>query len=163
MTKKITRLALLTAIALVIHTIEAQIPALVPVQGIKPGLANAVTLFTLLHFGKRDAAIVLAARITLGGLVAGSFSSLMYSLAGGLAAYAVSALLYKRLGRERAFVTGAISAVAHGMAQMLVAMATTGTPALLVWLAPMTAAGIITGVFTGLCAGYVSKRLEKVP
>ena len=161
MTKKITRLALLTAIALVIHTIEAQIPVLVPVQGIKLGLANAITLFALLHFGKRDAAIVLAARITLGGLVTGSFSSLLYSLAGGLAAYAVSALLYKRLGRERAFVTGAISAVAHGTAQMLVAITTTGTPALWIWLAPMTAAGIITGAFTGFCAGYASRRLEK--
>ena len=160
MIKRLTRLALLTAVALAVYIIEAQIPALVPISGIKLGLANAVTLFALLHFGRRDALIVLVARIILGSLVTGGFSALLYSLSGGLAAYFVSALIYKKLGRDRAFVTGAVSAVTHGAAQLCVAALITETTALWFWLAPMTAAGLITGAFTGFCAGFVSKRLE---
>ncbi len=163
MARRITRLALLTAVAVVIHALEAQIPPLAPVPGIKLGLSNAVTLFAMLRFGRRDAGIVLAARIILGGLLAGSFSSLVYSASGGLAAFIVSALIYKKLGYDRAFVTGAFSAVAHGFAQMLVAVLITETAALWMWLALMTAAGIVTGAFTGYCAGYAGKRLGSVP
>ena len=53
-TKKITRLALLTAIALTIFLVEAQIPALVPIPGIKLGLANIVTVFTVYALGSKD-------------------------------------------------------------------------------------------------------------
>ena len=162
MIKRITRLALLTTIALAVYTIEAQIPVLVPISGIKLGLANAVTLFAMLHFGRRDAAIVLLVRIILGSLVTGGFSALLYSITGGAAAYIVSALIYKKLGRDRAFVTGAISAVAHGAAQLVVAVLVTETAALWFWLAPITASGIVTGAFTGFCAGFLSKRLDNI-
>ncbi|HAL88002.1 MAG TPA: heptaprenyl diphosphate synthase, partial [Clostridiales bacterium] len=62
-TKRITRLALLTAIALTIFLVEAQIPALVPIPGIKLGLANIVTVFTVYALGAKDGCLVLAARI----------------------------------------------------------------------------------------------------
>ena len=42
-TARLTRLALLTAIALTIFMAEAQLPTLVPIQGVKLGLANIVT------------------------------------------------------------------------------------------------------------------------
>ena len=42
-----TLLALLAAIALTIFMIEAQIPSPVPIPGVKLGLANIVTVFTV--------------------------------------------------------------------------------------------------------------------
>ena len=45
--KKITRLGLLTAIALTIFMIEAQIPPVVPIPGVKLGLSNIVTVFAV--------------------------------------------------------------------------------------------------------------------
>ena len=42
--KRLTKLALLTTIALIIFTVEAQIPVPVPIPGVKLGLANVVTL-----------------------------------------------------------------------------------------------------------------------
>ena len=45
--KKLTLMAVLTAVALIVFIIEAQIPAPVPVPGAKLGLANVVTLFAL--------------------------------------------------------------------------------------------------------------------
>ena len=52
--KKLTLMAILTASALIIFIIEAQIPLPVPIPGVKLGLANAVTLFAL-FYGKRKA------------------------------------------------------------------------------------------------------------
>ena len=43
-TKKLTTLGLLSAIALTIFMVEAQIPPIVPLPGVKLGLANVVTL-----------------------------------------------------------------------------------------------------------------------
>ncbi|MBR6009668.1 MAG: Gx transporter family protein, partial [Clostridia bacterium] len=70
--KKLTQLALLTAAALIIHTLEALLPALAPVPGIKLGLANIVTLFALYWIGPWEAALVTLARVLLGGMFGGS-------------------------------------------------------------------------------------------
>jgi len=50
--KKLTLMAVLTASALIIFIIEAQIPLPIPAPGVKLGLANAVTLFAL-FYGRR--------------------------------------------------------------------------------------------------------------
>ena len=44
-TRRLTRLALLTAIALTIFMVEAQIPVPIPIPGVKLGLANIVTVW----------------------------------------------------------------------------------------------------------------------
>ena len=75
-TRKLTLLALLTAIALTIFMVEAQIPALVPIPGIKLGLANIVTVFAVFALGPKDAVLILSARIFLGAVFAGNFSTI---------------------------------------------------------------------------------------
>ena len=47
--KKLILMAILTAVALIIFIIEAQIPLPIPVPGVKLGLANTVTLFALFY------------------------------------------------------------------------------------------------------------------
>ena len=53
-TKKLTLMALLTAIALTIFMIEAQIPPIVPLPGVKLGLANIAVIFALYRLGKHS-------------------------------------------------------------------------------------------------------------
>ena len=85
-TKKLALLAALTAVALTIFVAEAQIPPVVPVPGVKLGLANIVTLVTMALLGRREAGAVLVVRLILGSAFAGGFSGLMFSAAGGAAA-----------------------------------------------------------------------------
>ena len=94
-TKKLTLLSLLTAIALTIFMVEAQIPALVPIPGVKMGLANIVTVFAVFALGPREGASVLFVRIFLGAVFAGNFSTIFYSAAGGACAIGVTILLKK--------------------------------------------------------------------
>ena len=53
-TKKLTVMAMLTAIALTIFMVEAQIPALIPVPGVKLGLSNIVTVFAVFAMDTRS-------------------------------------------------------------------------------------------------------------
>ena len=89
-TKKLVRLALLTAIALTIFMLEAQIPPVVPIPGVKLGLANIVTVFAVFILGAKEAAAVLFCRIFLGAVFAGNFSTIFYSAAGVIRAMGVS-------------------------------------------------------------------------
>ena len=157
-TKKLTLLALLSAIALTIFLVEAQIPALVPIPGVKLGLANIVTVFTVFVLGPREGAAVLFVRIFLGAVFAGNFSTLFYSAAGGVCAIGVTILLRKILNRKQLWVAGCLGAVAHSIGQMAMAVLLTGTPSLAVYLPVMIAISIVTGLFTGLCAQFLVNR-----
>ena len=157
-TKKLTYMALLTAIALTIFVVEAQIPALVPIPGIKMGLANIVTVFVVFAIGSKEAAAVLFARIFLGAVFAGNFSTIFYSAAGGGCAIAVTVLLKKILTKKQLWVAGALGAIAHSVGQMAMAITITATPGLIAYLPVMIVVSIITGTFTGLCAQFLVNR-----
>ena len=157
-TKKLTLLALLSAIALTIFMVEAQIPAIVPIPGVKLGLANIVTVFTVFAIGAKEGAAVLFVRIFLGAVFAGNFSTIFYSAAGGFCAIVATILLKKVLTDRQLWVAGCLGAIAHSLGQMAMAIALTGTPTLAIYLPVMIAISIVTGIFTGLCAQFLVNR-----
>ena len=156
--RKLALLGLLSAIALTIFMVEAQIPALVPVPGIKLGLANIVTVFTVFVLGPGEGLEVLATRVFLGAVFSGNFSTIFYSAAGGLLAIAVTIGLRKILKNNQLWVAGCLGAVAHSIGQMVMAVLLTGTPSLALYLPVMIAIGLVTGLFTGLCAQFLVNR-----
>ncbi len=157
-TKKLTLLSCLTAIALTIFMVEAQIPALVPIPGIKLGLSNIVTVFVVFAIGSKEAAAVLFVRIFLGAVFAGNFSTIFYSGAGGLCAIAVTILMKKFLTKKQLWIAGTLGAIAHSIGQMAMAICITATPGLAAYLPIMVAVSIVTGSFTGLCAQFLVER-----
>ena len=157
-TKKLTLLSLLTAIALTIFMVEAQIPALVPVPGVKMGLSNIVTVFAVFALGPWEGAAVLFVRIFLGAVFAGNFSTIFYSAGGGAVAILLTIGLKKVLTKKQLWVAGTLGAIGHSLGQMAVAVAITGTPGLALYLPVMIAVSIVTGSFTGLCAQLLVNR-----
>ncbi len=85
------RIAALAAAGIGLTLAEAAIP--LPIPGIKPGLANIVTLLVLYRFGWRAAAWVSLLRIVAGALFLGTFltPTFVLSLTGGLASLLVLA------------------------------------------------------------------------
>ena len=157
-TRRLMLLALLTAIALTIFMLEAQIPAPVPIPGVKLGLSNIVTVFTVFLLGSKEGVLVLAARIFLGAVFAGNFSTILYSAAGGGLAILVTVGLKRVLKENQLWVAGCAGAAAHSVGQMAVAVWVSGTPALLAYLPILIAISLITGLFTGLCAQFLLNR-----
>ena len=64
--KKLTLTAVLTAAALVMFVLESQLPPLTAIPGIKPGLSNIFTLFTMETLGPGWAFGLFFTRVTLG-------------------------------------------------------------------------------------------------
>ena len=161
-TKKLTQMAMLTAIALTIFMVEAQIPALVPVPGVKIGLSNIVTVFAVFAMGPKEAAAILFARVFLGAIFAGNFSTIFYSAAGGALAILVTIFLRKILTEKQLWVAGVMGAIAHSVGQMAMAIAITQTIGLVTYLPMMIVCSIITGLFTGFCAQFLLNRGENL-
>ena len=160
--KKLVLLALLTAIALTIFLVEAAIPPLIPVPGVKLGLANIVTVFAVFALGSREGAAILFCRVFLGAVFSGNFSTVLYSGAGGLCAIAVTIVLRRVLTARQLWVAGALGSLAHCVGQMCMAVSIAQTPGLFVYLPVMLAIGTVTGTFTGLCAQLLVNRGEKI-
>lgn len=160
--RKITLLGLLTAIALTIFMLEAQIPPVVPVPGIKLGLSNIVTVFAVFALGAGEGAAILFCRVFLGAVFAGNFSTILYSAAGGALAILTTIGAKKILKENQLWFAGVLGAIAHSVGQMAMAVAITATPGLLIYLPIMAAISIVTGLFTGLCAQFLVNRGEKL-
>lgn len=160
-TKKLAFMALLTAIALTIFVVENQIPAPVPIPGVKLGLANIVTLVTMCLLGKREAGAVLMMRVLLGALFAGSPSTLLFSACGGVLAYAVLCLTLGVFREKQLWLVSALAGVAHNAGQLAACTLVVKTPGVLAYAPVLAVSGIVTGVFTGLAATALVGALKK--
>ena len=158
---RITRLALLTAIALTIFMAEAQLPVL-PIPGVKLGLANIVTVYAMFALGPRDALLVLSSRVFLGAVFSGQMMTLFYSGAGGLLSWSMLALLRRPLGRERIWLASPVSALFHNLGQLLAAAGIARSWAVLTYLPYLVLAGCAAGLFTGVAAQALAGRLGRM-
>lgn len=161
-TKRLTTAALLTAIALTIFMVEAQLPALAPIPGVKLGLANIVTVYAMFLLGPGDTLCILLCRVFLGSLFSGRIMTLFYSLSGGLLCYAVMLLLRRLVSPRQIWMCSVIGAMAHNVGQILVAIWITGTPAIVCYLPVLMLTGVAAGTFTGLCAQFLVGHLTRI-
>ena len=159
--KQMTTNALLTAIALTIFMIEAQIPSLVPIPGVKLGLAYIITVFALFAFTPKDAFLILFVRVFLGSVFSGQISTLLYSLGGGFVCFGALLAMRRILSLDQLWIASVIGAVFHNVGQTIVAIIVTGTPSIAVYFPILLVSGIIAGVFTGLCAQFLYNKLNK--
>ncbi len=152
--QRLTRSAVLTALALIIFIVEAQLPPLVPIPGVKLGLSNTVTLFALLYLTPKEVLWILVARILLGGLVVGNPSILLYSLTGGLGCLGAELLLRRMAPIWAISIVGAMT---HNLVQTVVACWVTKTPMVFSYLPILLISGMVTGLFTGLCIYFLDR------
>lgn len=159
---RLTRLALLTAIALTIFMAEAQLPALTAIPGVKLGLANIVTVYVMFAMGSRDALLVLSGRVLLGAVFSGQPMTLIYSAAGGLLSWCVLCLLGRLLTDRQIWLASPVAAIFHNLGQLLAAAAVLRSWSVLAWLPYLVIAAVLAGLFTGVAAQALLKRLERI-
>lgn len=161
-TKHLTGLALFTTLALAIYSVEAALPALVPIPGVKLGLANIITLIVLRNFSAKDALFVLVVRILIATFMFGQAMSLLYSLAGGILCLLVMMFFNKLLQGHFLFLTSILGALAHNAGQLVVAVILTSSVAAFTYIPFFVVAACVTGLFTGLCAEFAQKHLGRL-
>ena len=161
-TKKLCFMAVLTAIALTIFMIENQLPSPVPIPGIKLGLANIITLTAMAILGRKEAGAILAARIIMGAIFAGSPSAFIYSAAGGILAYIVMCVTIGLFKENQLWIVSALAAIAHNAGQLGACALIVKTPGIFAYAPILAASGVITGVFTGFAAIYLIRAVKKL-
>ncbi len=149
--------AKLTALAIGLHIIEAVIPS--PLPGVKPGIANIVTLFVLYEYGFTTAAWVSLLRVFASSLLLGQFLSPTFVLSLSGALLSLGALFLAQHLPNRYFSAVSLSiiaAFAHIAGQLIVVR---------LWLIPQTGVIYLVPVFAlaalvfGLINGLITQKL----
>ena len=147
-------IARLAAFAIALHLAEAVLPS--PLPGVKPGIANIVTLFVLHRYGFTTAAWVSLLRVFAVSLLFGNFLSptFVLSLTGALASLGILALATRMPSPLFGPVSHSIvAAFAHIAGQLLVVRLWLIPHAGLAYLIPIfAAAALFFGTVNGLIA-----------
>ena len=157
-TKKLTRLALLTALALIIFIVELQFPDIIPVPGVKLGLANIITVYAVYKYKAGEVAMIVVTRVVLGSFFGGNISAIMYSMAGAMLCLAGMLLIKKIVPVNYIWLSSILGAMLHNTGQMIVAVLVTRTFSVASLYPFLIVSGCIAGAFTGLCAQLLVKR-----
>jgi heptaprenyl diphosphate synthase len=157
------RVAWLAALAITIHILESALPS--PLPGLKPGLANVITIAVLLQFGWRMAAWVTLLRVLCGSLLLGTFLSptFLLSLAGATCSIGILWLACRLPGKGFGAVGYSIlAALAHMSGQFTLAwLLFIPHPALWRLFPVLITAALLFGIISGIIAGAMTR--EQLP
>lgn len=156
-TKRLTLCAVLIALALALSYTERFIPLqmVVPLPGVKLGLANIVTLIALYLLGPKEAFAILVPRCILGAVFGGGITGLLFSLTGGVLAMAVM-ILAKKAPIFSIYGVSILGAAAHNVGQILAAMVLMDSLYIGAYLSYLLVVALFTGGATGAaCAGIL--------
>lgn len=159
--KKIAFCAMMIALALALSYAERFIPVqlVIPLPGIKLGLANVVTLIVLYRLKGRYAFAVLIPRCILGAVFGGGITGLMFSLTGGILAL-LTMILAKKASLLSVYGVSVLGAAAHNLGQILAAMVLLRSVYVAAYLPWLLLAAIVTGLLTGAAGGGVLRALS---
>ena len=158
-TRRLAELSVLVAVSLIMFVIEMQLPPVVPVPGVKLGLANIVTVFAVYKYAPHEAILVFLARVLLGSLFAGNVQALIFSISGGTLCLLGMIAISRITDKDMMIPASVIGAVLHNIGQTAAAVFVMNTTAVIAYLPYLLFAGCIAGAFTGACAYAVSKRI----
>lgn len=162
-TRNIALCAVLAALALGLSALEGLFPLslIVPLPGVKLGLANIVTVFALYQLGAGAALAILLTRCLLGGLFAGNVSAMLFSLLGGVTAMLVMIAL-RRCRRLSVYGVSVGGAAAHNIGQMAAACITLGSTMVLGYLPFLLAVSLVTGTLTGFVTALLMRATQHI-
>lgn len=152
---QMTLCAILVSMALVLSYIEHFIPLqmVIPMPGVKLGLANIVTLMALFFLGTGNAFTILILRCILGSVFGGGISGLAFSMVGGVFAMTVMCV-FRNCKRISIYGVSVLGAAAHNIGQILVAVFLMGSVYVIGYLPYLLLVSVFTGLATGsICAG----------
>lgn len=159
-TRRLTLCALLISMALALSYLERFFPLqmVIPLPGIKLGLANIVSLVALYLLGFGSAFSILAIRCILGSVFGGSVTGLIFSLAGGMLSMLVMASS-SRLPFLSVYGVSVLGAAAHNIGQIASAMALMQSVYIGAYLPYLLLVAIVTGLATGAASAGVLRAL----
>lgn len=163
--RRIAVCGMLTALAIVLALAERFFPleAVIPVPGIKLGLANVVTLFAISALSKKEAFAIFICRVIISSVLMGSVTAFLFSFTGGALSMLIMSVLMEWEGK--AFTIPGISvagAAGHNTGQIAAAALWMKTTAVVSYLPALLMASVPLGLITGLTASAALNHLKKI-
>lgn len=160
-TKKMVYMALLSAIAIVLHMTETALQLPLP-PGMKLGLANIISIVVVELYGVKEMFIVNFFRVVVSSLMTGIFMSYPFFIScGGVIMSSLALACIKKLTSLPIVSTSIIAAVFHNIGQVLVVAYIMSSQAIMSYVFILLASSIPTGIFVGMVAIEILKRVKK--
>lgn len=159
-TRRLARVSLLCACALVLSYLETMIPLPVAVPGIKLGLANVAVVVALYTLDVKSAAAVALVKVFASGFLFGSPMMLVYSLGGTVLAF-IGMVALAAVPGVGSVPVSMLAAVLHNVGQLGVAAMALQTPAVFINLGVLGVAACVTGGITGAVAEGALAGIEQ--
>lgn len=159
--RRLTELALLSSVALIIFVIELRIPNPFPIPGVKLGLANIVTVYAVFRYRPAETAMIVTVRLLLGAMFSGNPSALLYSAAGAVCCLLGMLALRHILPEKQLWLCSVIGAMLHNIGQITAAVILMRSPGVIAYLPLLLVTGSLAGAFTGLCAQLLLNRIKR--
>ena len=162
-TRSLTLCAMLLSLALVLSYVESFFPLqlVVPLPGVKLGLANIVSLVALYLLGAKQAYAILALRCVLASAFGGGITSLIFSFTGGTLSMLIMALCC-RLPFLSVYGVSILGAAAHNVGQICAAMLLMHSVYIGAYLPWLLAVGLLTGFAIGAAGAGVLRVLSNI-
>lgn len=154
--KELTLCSIMIGIALILSYIERFIPLqlVIPLPGVKLGLANIVTLVSLYLLDKKHCIIILIIRCFLGALFGGGITGLMFSLTGGLFAM-IAMIITQKMKCFSIYGVSVFGAAFHHIGQITISMILMRS----IYIGSYLPYLLLVGIFTALLIATISSRL----
>lgn len=165
--KKIKKLAvagLFTVFAAICGILEGFLPLqlIIPVPGVKLGIANIFIVFAFCYLGKGYALSVSLARVFIVFIFSGNYISLVLSLSGALFSYLALFLIIRLHNKVFSFIgISSVCSFLHGFGQLCMAYIIVGRT-VMYYLPIMLIACVITGIFTGTVMNLTDCYMKKI-
>ena len=161
MSKKVARMGVFIALAMIFSYIEVLIPFNFGIPGVKLGIANIVTVTSLYIFSTGEAFGISVIRIVLMGILFGNGMSLLYSLAGGLLSF-LAMWIGKKTNWFSVMGVSMAGGGFHNVGQILAVMLVMKNTMFVAYLPVLFVAGIVTGYLIGLLANKIIELLPHI-
>lgn len=161
--RTLTRMALLTAAALILGYIDSLIPLVPSVPGIKLGLSNLVLLYAIFYMRPVETVILMLLKVGLSSLLFGNAVGALYALAGGVLSVTAMLLLH-RIPHVSVIPVSMIGGILHIVGQCIVGCILISYRPVLFYAPWLLISGTATGLLLGVAARgafYGIERFER--
>lgn len=158
--RTLTKMALLTAAALILGYIDSLIPLVPSVPGIKLGLSNLVLLYAIFYMRPHETALLMLLKVGLSSLLFGSAIGALYAISGGVLSVAGMLLLHRIKGISPIPVS-MIGGILHILGQCVIGSVLISFRFILFYAPWLLISGTVTGLLLGLVARGAFYGIER--
>lgn len=154
-------LALFLALAILLNYVENFIPVIIPIPGVKLGLANTMGLIILYFFGRAEYGLLGFFRVLIVSLLfSGLFSSGFFLSLSGWFLSCIGCILLSYIKKLSIYSLSVASAILHGVGQVLCACILYSSIYMLTYLPILLLSGLISGIVIAALSSLIIKRIS---